>query len=445
VKVTRRFLFVGCALLAGSAAVFAAGEYQQARDGKTMVWNATPKAGDAASWSGGRDKDNYATGFGDLTWYNASGKEVGLFYGNMVRGKFEGAVNVHTGGRTMHAYYANGGRVTAWARGRAPSKMQVPEEALAEKRKAEAEKEAKRPEPEPTPVIKKAKPATETTIAKTEPTPRAPVEHAGRGPDSYHKETAEKPAATAAASTPTAGVPQEIRDQKAEVSMQSSTPNPAPARTFAEPSAIAKSTPFEPRESAGRPTPGLERAITESSPPAVMPQATVEETPPVLHQAMAEQTPDIRDGKSDVSEKSQAGPDSSSATPESSQPSTLNPEPSSKETPADVSVSALVGPPSSLRTNPVSESSPAKTEPELSPTPKPEGPLTESDVINLVDTEARVEGAPLDQYDRPKVDHSAVKGKWTLFYSRKSDASADVIAGFSATVDDKTRKVEIRR
>src|SRR5207248_2886471 len=65
-----------------------------------------------------------------------------LYYGNMVHGKLEGPVNVHTNGRTAHSYFVDGGRVTNWARGPAPSKMAVPEEVIVEKRKVQAEKEA---------------------------------------------------------------------------------------------------------------------------------------------------------------------------------------------------------------------------------------------------------------------------------------------------------------
>lgn len=408
--------------------MFAKGEYQQTRDGKTLVWNATPKAGDTASWSGRRDKDNYATGFGDLTWYNAGGKELGLFYGNMVRGKFEGAVNVHTNERTMHAYYVDGGRVTGWSRGRAPSKMPVPEEAIAERRKAEAQakKEAKRAEPETTPVVKKAKPVTET-VAKTEPTPQpqSSTERATQGPDTYHKETAEKsPGVAEKKSEPLAIEPPPTLHESAtpEPSKSPSVGSQSPAaaaRTFAEPTALPTSTKTETPspENIERPTPNVEPAITEPSP------LSFQETSPVLH----EQKSEITQQRSPVSDQ----------TPEAS-----STPPHAKETSADVSVNTLVGPPSALRGNAIPENAQEKTE-SASP-PKPEGPLTESDVINLVDTEARSRGAPLNLYERPKVDHSVVKGKWTLFYARKSDAPADLFP-FSATVEDATHKVELRK
>src|SRR6266513_5645194 len=135
----RSILFCGGLLLLASTS-FAQGEYQQAKDEKTLIWNGTPKPGETSSWDGDRDKENYATGFGALTYYTARGSVFALYYGNMVHGKLEGPVNVHTNGRTAHAYFVDGGRVTGWGRGRAPSKMEVPEEAIIEKRKAQAEK-----------------------------------------------------------------------------------------------------------------------------------------------------------------------------------------------------------------------------------------------------------------------------------------------------------------
>jgi len=66
--------------------------------------------------------------------------------------------------------------------------------------------------------------------------------------------------------------------------------------------------------------------------------------------------------------------------------------------------------------------------------------------INLADNEARLQGFQLDSYERPKIDHSAVKRKWTLFYGlKKSETGTDSPAMFSATVEDKTHQVEIRK
>ena len=72
----------GSLLLVFASAALAEGEYQQTRDSKTMVWNSTPKPGETSSWAGDRDKENYASGFGDLTWYTANGKVYVRYYGN---------------------------------------------------------------------------------------------------------------------------------------------------------------------------------------------------------------------------------------------------------------------------------------------------------------------------------------------------------------------------
>src|SRR5947209_14735551 len=87
-----KFIVSCCALLAVAGIAFAAGEYQPTRDNKTKIWNWTPKGDETASWSGDRDSEGYATGFGDLTLYDGSGKVSGVYYGNMAHGKLEGPV-----------------------------------------------------------------------------------------------------------------------------------------------------------------------------------------------------------------------------------------------------------------------------------------------------------------------------------------------------------------
>jgi hypothetical protein len=46
-----------------------AGQYERTKDGKTRVWNENPKPGDLVTWSGARDAEGYATGYGTLTWF----------------------------------------------------------------------------------------------------------------------------------------------------------------------------------------------------------------------------------------------------------------------------------------------------------------------------------------------------------------------------------------
>jgi hypothetical protein len=147
-----RSLFVAAALVFFAPGALVAGEYQRARDGKTMVWNNEPKRGDEAAWSGARDEEGYATGFGTLTWYKGqkepvksfgipipltgSSKVYARYYGNMVRGKFNGPVNVHAAAQTAHALFVEGVRSSAWAPGRAASRMPGARDAVSKQKPA---------------------------------------------------------------------------------------------------------------------------------------------------------------------------------------------------------------------------------------------------------------------------------------------------------------------
>ena len=126
------------------------GNYQSTRDGKTLVWNSQPKPGDVATWSGDRDRDDYARGFGRLTWYtrepDSSEPELyARYWGRMVDGKLEGPVNVHAKGKTHHAIFINGARVTRWAPGTASSRANAQWRTLVAKRS----QNIREPKPEP--------------------------------------------------------------------------------------------------------------------------------------------------------------------------------------------------------------------------------------------------------------------------------------------------------
>ena len=129
---TRMIVASGVLLVMAQAGLAAdSGTYQKTRDGKTMVWNSEPKPGDEATWSGGRDREGYASGFGTLTWYAAGQAKArassakpelyARYFGNMVRGKLDGPVNVHARGVTHHAVFVEGTRTGRWARGTVPS------------------------------------------------------------------------------------------------------------------------------------------------------------------------------------------------------------------------------------------------------------------------------------------------------------------------------------
>ena len=109
-------------LLSAATAISAEGKFQRTKDGKTTVWNDNPTPGDVASWSGDRDAEGYADGFGTLTWYTGASREgketlYAYYFGNMVHGKFNGPVNGHSKGVTNHAVFAHGKRTTRWAAG----------------------------------------------------------------------------------------------------------------------------------------------------------------------------------------------------------------------------------------------------------------------------------------------------------------------------------------
>lgn len=124
-----QLVLVGAVILLNSGVALGDGSYQRAKNGRTIVWNNDPKPGDEAIWSGDRDGDNYADGFGTLSWYvtrrESGGKTKSVLYaryfGQMMRGKFNGPVNVHSKGKTEHAIFADGQRTNRWTGGPARS------------------------------------------------------------------------------------------------------------------------------------------------------------------------------------------------------------------------------------------------------------------------------------------------------------------------------------
>ena len=136
---TRYLFVVSTALL--SLLLFARGAnadggvYQRTKDGKALVWNNYPLPGDAATWSGDRDLDGYATGYGTLIWSRKEQKivtgssipiskhiAVTSYSGMMIQGKLDGpVVNVDANGKTFHGTFVDGRKTKDWAAGPAPS------------------------------------------------------------------------------------------------------------------------------------------------------------------------------------------------------------------------------------------------------------------------------------------------------------------------------------
>jgi len=133
--VNARFLFVFSALLLLACSADADGLYQRTKDKKTLVWNNYPAPGEEVTWSGGRDKDGYASGEGAVTWYSVAPKSqsgirlpffknavVTRYSGKMVRGKLDGpVVTVKNKGQIFHRTFVNGNQVGDWVAGPAPS------------------------------------------------------------------------------------------------------------------------------------------------------------------------------------------------------------------------------------------------------------------------------------------------------------------------------------
>src|SRR2546423_3574715 len=114
-----------------ASGAYADGTYQRTEDRKkTLVWNNDPKPGDAATWSGDRDADGYATGSGTLRWFrlerafltgsNIAARKrtpISSYSGTMVHGKFNGGVMSVDRGKTYHAKFADGHRKGRWIAG----------------------------------------------------------------------------------------------------------------------------------------------------------------------------------------------------------------------------------------------------------------------------------------------------------------------------------------
>jgi hypothetical protein len=145
-------------------------------------------------------------------------------------------------------------------------------------------------------------------------------------------------------------------------------------------------------------------------------------------------------------EKAQ-NPSSKSAIAESSQPSTLNAQSASKETPVDDSLQTLTGPPSSLHvktppeTNPPAQISTPPITAASSPTAGPK--LTAVQAMDIADIEARTKGYDLGEYQLPKAEYNAASDTWSVVYvARDADKAARKL---SVTIHDKTGKAEVKK
>jgi len=137
--VTARCLFVCTTLLLFANGASGDGVYQHTRDRRTLIWNNYPRRDDEPTWSGQRDSNGFATGYGTLTWYrvqravvtgsnipSSKGRTVGAvvinrYSGKMVRGRFDGpVVNVDASGKMFHGTFVKGTKANDWVAGPLP-------------------------------------------------------------------------------------------------------------------------------------------------------------------------------------------------------------------------------------------------------------------------------------------------------------------------------------
>ena len=455
-----RFLFV-CAtsvvVLLFAKSACAEGAYQRTEERKkTFVWNNDRQPNDAASWSGERDEDGYATGAGTLKWFklgknfttgsNIAGRkktEISSYTGTMVRGKFTGPVVTVDHGKTYHANFVDGRRKGVWVEGPVIAKAESAEK-TAPAEKAETKAPSASVEVTAGPSATKEKPRETTEAQETTDIPAA-------GP------TDEKP---------------EVTSAKAESNESDAQGKAAPVEKASQPLIAQASTeesdqattPREPVTRKGALAPGAVRAIdrptqdtakkseTQRPAPAARAKKTEEKiektstaAKPAPSQPAEAETNIAEDIPADgPSEKiTEAAP---SATPAAA-PKIATVGPTAKETPVDDSIRALTGPPSALRssgaaeTNPPADTSTATTAAAAGPSAAAAPKLTAVNAMDIADIEARTRGYDLGEFQLPKAEYNSSNDTWSVSYAPRS---AD-LKQLNVTIQDKNGKAEIKK
>ncbi len=383
------FAFVGASV--------AEGTYQRTKDDKTIVWNDAPKPGESAAWDGGRDEDGYASGFGTLTWYTAKSAVYGRYFGNMVRGKLDGPVNVHSKGKTAHAIFVAGKRSSRWTSGRAPSAQ-----AMAKRLEAARQRVAKTEKVNAEPA--KAGTLTEGTVQHAEsPAPNPPLPTTG------------------SAKVEEASTNVTARQEVSETGREKQITESTPAASVAGVQQPVAETPAE--------GPIVAKEEKENAPPPMETQADDAQHPtgeaPVAkglvgYKEAAEAKEPI--GKAEKENVPATTPNAQNAMADES-----------GENEVDDSVRAMMQPPSSLRASSDAAASTSETG----------ARLTKEDAIGAADTAARAAGYDLNNYERPKPEYNGAAGTWSLVYDRKITDETEHGEPFSVAVDDKTKKASI--
>src|ERR1700736_3955934 len=438
-----------------ASGAYADGTYQRTEDRKkTLVWNNDPQPGDAATWSGGRDADGYATGPGKLQWSriergfqtgsNIAARKrapISSFSGTMVHGKFIGGVMTVDHGKTYHATFADGHKKGRWIAGPLISKAERVE-AAAPAEKSEAGETAK-----PTEVASQARSTEKASQEKTQArvaeestsdVPAAgPAEEKSEVQKSETSESttskAERPAATQKAAQPL------IAQASTEETDQSSTPRaPVTKKAALQPGAvraIERPTRTVTKKSEAEPVMRAARAKLENTDKPSKIAKPAASQPPKVDIPLSEDIP--AEGPVAGAEKIQS-PSSKSANAEA---------PAKKETPVDNSIRTLTGPPSSLHVNPPPEANPPTqipTPPIASVSSPAAGPkVTAVQAMDIADIEGRTKGYDLGEYQLPKAEYNAASDTWSVGYVARDGDTTD--KRLSVTIQDKTGKAEVKK
>ena len=427
---------------------------------KTLVWNNDPKPDDAASWSGDRDRDGYATGPGTLTWFRIDHKfvtgsnifghqktPISSYTGTMVHGKLSGNVTTVDHGKTYHATFADGHKKGQWIAGPYIAKAESAE---------------------PTATAEKAEP-TETTTSTGVASERARARKAPEEkpqPRIAEDATADIPAegpekTEVSAQKPETGKSEPVQEETAATTPKLSQPLVAQASTE-EPSttpreSVTRKTALAPgavhaieqpaRHVAKKQESSSARAVEEKTEKSPKTAKSASSEPAKLDTNLSENTPSEGPPPGTSEENAKRSTEANPAQTIQS-PTAESPQPSTKETPVDDSIRALTGPPASLHlkappeTNPPTQiSTPATAA--ASP-PAPAGPkLTAVNAMDIADIEARTKGYDLGEYELPKAEYNAASDTWLVNYvPRNADSTTKRL---SVTIQDKNGKAEVKK
>jgi hypothetical protein len=434
------FIVFGASLLLLILAkgALADGAYQRTEDHKkTLVWNNNPKPDDTATWSGGRDAEGYATGPGTLQWFRrdrsfTTGSNVfspkktliSSYSGTMEHGKFSGSVMTVDHGKTYHATFVDGHEKGPWTAGPVVTKAESVET------RAAAEKPERTASATSTEVASESSKTKKISEEKTQP--RVAEETRADIPAAGPEESEVSKSATASEEPEQSATPRAPVTRKAALA-------PGAVRAIEHPThTVAKKSEAEPARRSDRAKP------EQTEKPSKIAKAAASQ-PPKAETQLSEDIP-AEGPLSAEAEKTQS-PSSTSAIAESSQPSTLNAQPASNETPVDNSLRTLTGPPSSLHvrtppeTNPPAQISTPPIAAVSSPTAGAK--LTAVQAMDIADIEARTKGYDLGEYQLPKAEYNAASDTWSVAYVARDAGKA--AKKLSVTIQDKTGKAEVKK